>query len=758
MNMDNFIRLGLVSASYIILVFGLGYIMLHYKQKHLSYSDRILSYFVSGNFYIMNVIYILLFLKCTSRIITVCVLLLGAILIRYLIDPKSLVRFASEKLGMFARLAEGVYGWNLFVHRKKITYKERSHLFNKLVFRRYFIEILGVAGCLAIQAYYMGYRYIKYYSFGLSDEFAHLEWIQSMLNGRIFLKGIYPFGYHNINYAIIKVFGFHAYTATRFFGFIMVMCMMLMMYLLIKKLYRSAYAPLAGLFLYVGANIFTDSAWDRMQVGLPQEFSMMFVFPLAIFLYRYIKEKQKIDLVLFTISYVLTLYTHYYATIIGLVLCACIGICNFYRMVKERILHKILLYGIIGTVIGIIPMGIGVAAGYGIQGSFRWAVGVMQGNPEDLGEEAEDDTQEPGQTQGEETQDTTIDQDDSSESVRDDALTPSVGSILSSMGQRISSVFRSIRNSILTVYFTIQAIVTAYLIDETIFRILMINCILIMMKFIISCIRRTKELKTLLQLSVMIFMILLMLMFCSQQIGLPVIMQSYRISSIMSMTVPLLIGIPLEYFYELLEKRKWSRYLANTMILAATGICVIGVYQFGYTRQLGRFVMQNSESAVKTYYNIIDEYEDYNWTIVSSGQEYGLCLDVGFHTELIDLLKEFEINSSFSIPSQYVFIFIEKRPILVGNSLYVYIKDGIGTLPTWSLSDANNHFAFRNLVGTSDDYVVYRSIIMAKSYEWAEAYRKYFPKEMTIFYEDDDFICYRLVQETDYPNDLKINY
>ena len=758
MNLDNLIRLVLVSASYLILVFGLGYIMLHYKQKKLSFSDRILSYFVTGNFYIMNIVYILLFLKCTSRIITVCVLLLGAVLIRYLLDPKSFVRFASEKLEMCALLADGVYGWNLFVHRKRIASKERSHKYNKLIFRKYFIEILGVAGCLGIQAYYMGYRYIKYYSFGLSDEFAHLEWIQSMLKGRIFLKGIYPFGYHNINYAIIKVFGFDAYTVVRFFGFIMVICMMLMMYLLIKKLYRSSYAPLIGLFLYVGANIFTDSAWDRMQVGLPQEYSMMFIYPIAIFLYRYINERQKRDLVLFTVSYVLTVYTHYYATIIGLVLCACIGICTFYKMVKGKILHKILLYGIIGTVIGIIPMGIGVAAGYGIQGSFGWAIGVMQGNPEDLGEEDTQSTaEEPEQPQGGETEGTTAGQGDTNETVADDS-DHSVGSILSGIVQKVTSELQILRNKLLTLYFTVEAIVTSYLIDRNIFRFLMISCILILIKSIIHFIRRKKEPETLLQLSVMIYMIVLMLMFSSRQIGIPVLMQNYRISSIMSMTVPLLLGIPFEFFYELLEKRKWSRYFANTVILAITGICVIGVYQLGYTRQLGRFVMQNSESAVKTFYKIIDEYEDYNWTIVSSVQEYGLCLDVGYHTELIDLFKDFENKPSFSIPSKYVFIFVEKRPIQVGNSMYVYLKDGIGNLPTWSLSDANNSFTFSDLDGSSDDYVEYRPIIMAKSYEWAEAYRRYFPKEMTIFYEDYNFICYRLTQETDYPNDLKINY
>ena len=35
---------------------------------------------------------------------------------------------------------------------------------------------------------------------------------------------------------------------------------------------------------------------------------------------------------------------------------------------------------------------------------------------------------------------------------------------------------------------------------------------------------------------------------------------------------------------------------------------------------------------------------------------------------------------------------------------------------------------------------------MSRYYYWAEAFRKLYPNEMTVYYETDEFICYRAEQ------------
>ena len=51
-----------------------------------------------------------------------------------------------------------------------------------------------------------------------------------------------------------------------------------------------------------------------------------------------------------------------------------------------------------------------------------------------------------------------------------------------------------------------------------------------------------------------------------------------------------------------------------------------------------------------------------------------------------------------------------------------------------------------------------RWIIMSKLYFWTEKYRQKFPEDMSVYYEDDEFICYQLVQDINNLHNLMIDY
>ena len=57
MNIENVIRLSLVCLSYIVLIFGLASIMLKRVIWVKSFSNKILLYFIAGNFYVMNIVF-----------------------------------------------------------------------------------------------------------------------------------------------------------------------------------------------------------------------------------------------------------------------------------------------------------------------------------------------------------------------------------------------------------------------------------------------------------------------------------------------------------------------------------------------------------------------------------------------------------------------------------------------------------------------------------------------------------------------------
>ena len=49
-------------------------------------------------------------------------------------------------------------------------------------------------------------------------------------------------------------------------------------------------------------------------------------------------------------------------------------------------------------------------------------------------------------------------------------------------------------------------------------------------------------------------------------------------------------------------------------------------------------------------------------------------------------------------------------------------------------------------------------MIMSKMYYWANEYMRLYPNDFTIYYEDNEFICYKLIQNTSNLNNLIIDY
>ena len=51
-----------------------------------------------------------------------------------------------------------------------------------------------------------------------------------------------------------------------------------------------------------------------------------------------------------------------------------------------------------------------------------------------------------------------------------------------------------------------------------------------------------------------------------------------------------------------------------------------------------------------------------------------------------------------------------------------------------------------------------RYILMSKMYYWAQRYQEIYPEDFTVYYEDHEFVCYKLVQNTSFLNNLIVDY
>jgi hypothetical protein len=148
--------------------------------------------------------------------------------------------------------------------------------------------------------------------------------------------------------------------------------------------------------------------------------------------------------------------------------------------------------------------------------------------------------------------------------------------------------------------------------------------------------------------------------------------------------------------------------------------------------------------------NILREQSDWTFTICSANDELRMVEDYGYHYEPITLLRQLEDpEEPVTIPTEYVYFFVEKVPL-----------DYYGT--SWgsgqTISTAGAAQALPEDTGLSVYYTENRWVVMSRLYQWAEAFREKFPYDMEIYYETENFCCYRLRQNVQQLLDLNIDY
>ena len=150
-----------------------------------------------------------------------------------------------------------------------------------------------------------------------------------------------------------------------------------------------------------------------------------------------------------------------------------------------------------------------------------------------------------------------------------------------------------------------------------------------------------------------------------------------------------------------------------------------------------------TNDAVICMSNIYRENRDGGtWTICSADDERQMMRDYGNHYELIDFLREMEdlkSDASITVPTKTVYFFVEKVPLFADNENYgrkISVEGAQSALPKGK--DTLSLYA-----GDA------RWVVMSRLYFWAQAFRRLYPNEMEVYYETDDFVCYR-VQQNEY--------
>ena len=253
-------------------------------------------------------------------------------------------------------------------------------------------------------------------------------------------------------------------------------------------------------------------------------------------------------------------------------------------------------------------------------------------------------------------------------------------------------------------------------------------------------------------MSVGFCMLILTVLLCAGPFGLPTLMDAARCSIYYAYLLPMAGVVLADGILCFMTIPRIFRNSKNVLSLGISVVLLIVLLQKDLVKNPEFSSGYVTNGAITCLTNIIRENEDETWTIVSANDETQMGLDHGWHYETITFLRQLEKideDTKILIPTKNIYFFIEKIPLDYSVS---YAGSG------QSISKKGAGQALPNAGGI----VVYqdenRWIVMSRMYYWVQAFMKKYPNEMKVYYEDDQFICYRIPQNMYHQYNFAIDY
>nr|WP_303020054.1 hypothetical protein [uncultured Blautia sp.] len=592
-----------------------------------------------------------------------------------------------------------------------------------------------------------------------------------MSRGKIFSKGVYPFGFHCMIYYLHTVFRIDTYVILCEFFFAQVIYLHAVLLAMLKLLCKTKYLPYIGVFTYIVGNFWAGQTYSRFYSTLPQEYGMIFVIPSVYFLIRFFqihkenlkdRETRRI-LQCFAMAFSLTLAIHFYGTMIAGLCCIGIAMGFCFRFVKKEYFCRIMVTGILSVALAVLPMAIAFAGGTPLQGSLGWGMSVINGTQNNTSDTANTSSDNKVKVTGEDGKTVEIDVSKLPSAKKDETTVvveqkkPSLGDRIRTvtdkikvisdkikdMPNRLSKVVRTmsirIRNIVIPVDWQKMgtAVMTAY-------------AGLLLLGLVFCAFRKTEYGAAL--MSVGFCMLILTVLLCAGPFGLPTLMDAARCSIYYAYLLPVAGVVLADGILCFMTMPRIFRNGKNVLSLGISVVLLIVLLQKDLVKNPEFSSGYVTNGAITCLTNIIRENEDETWTIVSANDETQMGLDHGWHYETITFLRQLEKideDTKILIPTKNIYFFIEKIPLdysvsYAGSGQSISKKGASQTLP--------------NVGGIGMYQGEKRWIVMSRMYYWVQAFMKKYPNEMKVYYEDDQFICYRIPQNMYHQYNFAIDY
>ncbi len=769
-----------IFAVYTGVTLALPALMFRRILRGRSLAEQFLMCYTFGNFYIINIVFDQQLMHISNFFTLAGLTAVLSIVIGGRVNRIPLKQQAGNTWHLFGKLLRGRMKLKsaifLFLGKCAEGIKRLVKFFYRHIVKNPIqsMLLLGIGVCLC---WIYGRQIILVYGYRASDIPVHMSWINEMSRGKIFAKGVYPFGFHCMIYYLHAVFRFDTYVILCQFFFAQVIFMHLVLLAMLKQLCKTKYIPYIGTFVFLLGNFWSGQTYSRFYATLPQEFGMIFVIPSIYFLIRFFQiPKQKLadketrlTLQCFAMAFSLTLAIHFYGTMIA-GLC-CIGIaCGFcFRFLRKEYFCRIMFTGICSVFLAVLPMGIAFATGTPLQGSLGWGLSVINGGKSSSSTEAEAETDE-AETLEVSTGDDkntvrvvkpdgtvmeidvsdlpSAQENESGGQMQTETTAPAVPKV--SFGEKIRKIPGKAKNALSEMSSRILEFIIKLDVKNIGYMILASFALLLLLGFIFCVFRQTEYGAMLMSMGFCMWIVTILL--CAGVFGLPPLMDGARCSIYyVYLLSAALTALADGLLYMVLPLRK-LRLVRNAVSLAVTAAVLMGMFQNHMIKQSdfsSGFVMNG---AITCLSNIIHENEDKTWTIVSANDETQMGLDHGWHYETITFLRGMETlekNTKVIIPTKTVYFFIEKIP---GDYAVSYAKSG------QSISRKGASRSLPNVGGIGMYQGEGRWIVMSRMYYWAQAFMELYPNEMKVYYEDNKFICYKIEQNMYHQYNFAIDY
>lgn len=678
---------------------------------------RFLAYCMAGNFYIMNLVFLLQLFHISNRLTLTAGTLLP-LLVPLVRRRRDLLLRLEQMLGKLKTLLGRETGKKtLFIRIGRKLKKLSSGEAGRWT-AAHGPELLLISGVVLLVFYMYGSNAVQVYGYVSSDMVLHNYWVNEMVRNNIFADGVYPFGMHCMFYYLHAVFGVPVYVLFRLFGVVQTLMVHLVMLAFLRTVCRSRYAPYVGMAAYMLTDRFYEYAYYRYYASLPQEFGMLFIFPAACFAVAFLREtnvksrRAKQYLALFAVSVSMTLAVHFYGTIIAGLFCVGIAVGFAFRCFRWRYLWRIALAGMTGLLLAVLPMAAAYATGTPLQYSLNWGMSIIASDGEgDTAEEA------PG------TAAEGADPDESADEKAAPAAKPD-------FSLRAKAAMRAVLNDI-EYYVTHGQPAMARFLVGSIGALLLLG--------VLWMILRKYEYGAVL-LSVGVFMAELCLVQSAITLGIPQVVEVSRHAMYFAYGFAAVWSLCADGVLFLLFGERRQIDLGGLGALAA--VCAaVGVTGIRTPVLLSAY---ETNGAMICLNNILRENKEGDtWTICSANDERWMVYEYGRHYELITFLRDMadmEKGPVITIPTSTVYFFVEKIPVL-----YLDYINTVRPEKAVSLEGAEKPLS---AAGGIQPYIEdERWVTMSHMYCWAQEFRRLYPNEMEVYYESDDFICYRVRQE-----------